>query len=217
MFYPEDRVLVAVMNNPRDFAIARDEGWYRIPVCHAPTSTTEASVLAFYFTRAFGEEKWSVQWYGEVRGHELALRRDLLPAEPDHPRAEEAYYQLQLGPLARLEQPIYSHRWRRVTFIETSWDRFIAAEEINDLYASGADGLYVTLKEAGLWPEREMEIREGDNVYTVDLTIPCRKGSVNICVGDQPAPPGILREPDLETVCEAVTQLGGVQPPQHSL
>ncbi len=36
--HPEDRVLVALMNNERDFDLARDEGWYRIPTKHAPAT-----------------------------------------------------------------------------------------------------------------------------------------------------------------------------------
>ena len=211
MFHASDRVLVAILNNRRDFEIARDEGWYRIPARHAPQSTTEAAVLAFYFTKAFDDDKWSVRWYSPVRGHELVHRRDLFPAEPDHPRAEDTYYKLQLGPLMQLEQPIPSLRWRRITFIETSWDRFTAAEEVNDLYASGADGLYVTLKEVGFWPEREFELREGGATYTVDLAIPCEEGTVAIVVGDGPAPPRALRSPDVEAVRRAVEGLGGEQ------
>jgi hypothetical protein len=45
---------------------------------------------------------------------------------------------------------------QRVTFIEATWDRFQAAQEINELYTSGADGLFVTLKELGIDPEREV-------------------------------------------------------------
>jgi len=211
MFHSSDRVLVAIMNNRRDFEVMRDEGWYRIPQKYAPPSTTEAAALAFYFTKAFGDEKWSIRWYGPVRGYELARRRDLFPDEPDHPRADEAYYKLQLGPLMQLEQPIPSLRWRRITFIETSWDRFTAAEEVNDLYASGADGLYVTLKEEGFWPEREFEIREGGVEYAVDLVIPCREGTVTIAIGNRCAPAGALRDPDLTTVRRAVEALGGEQ------
>jgi len=212
VFHSSDRVLIAIMNNRRDFEIARDDGWYRIPVKHAPQSTTEAVALAFYFTKAFGDEKWSIRWYAPVRGHELARRRDLLPDAPDHPRADEAYYKLQLGPLMQLERPIPSLRWRRITFIETSWDRFTAAEEINDLYASGADGLYVTLKDAGFYPEREFAVREGDIKYVVDLAIPCHAGTVTIAVGDRSAPTGALRDPDPESVRRAVEHLGGALP-----
>jgi hypothetical protein len=211
LFYPSDRVLVAIMNSRRDFAIARDEGWYRIPKKHAPVSTTEATVLAFYFTKAFVDQKWSIHYYAPVEGHELVRRHDLFPRQYDHPRSDEPYYKLQLGPLKELEAPIPSLRWRRVTFIESTWDRFIAAEEINDLYASGADGLYVTLKEENLRPEREFLLSEEGVEYVVDIAIPCRNGIVAVALSDRAAPHAALREPDLETVCGAVDRLGGEQ------
>jgi hypothetical protein len=96
-----------------------------------------------------------------------------------------------------------------VTFIESTWDRFIAAEEINDLYVSGDDGLYVTLKDDDLHPEREFLIREGGAEYVVDIAIPCRQGTVCIALGDRPAPAGALRDPDVESVRAAVEALGG--------
>ncbi len=209
MFYAEDRVLVAVMNSRRDFEIARDEGWYRIPLQTAPPSVAEANALAFYFTRAFDDQKWAIHWYAAVRGHELVTRRQLLPGEPDHPHADDPYFKLQLGPLLRLERPIPSLRWRRVTFLSTSWDRFQAAEEINDLYAAGDDGLFVVLKEAGFWPEREWELREEGGTYTVGLAIPCRDGVLPIAVDGRPAPPMALRRPDLATIRQWVERLGG--------
>ena len=216
--HPEDRVLVAVMNNRRDFERVRDQGWYRIPAKHAPPSTAESDYVAFYFTKAFGEERWAIHWYAPVRGHELARRRDLLPDEPEHPRANRVYYKLQLGPLERLEPPIISLRWRRVTFIETTWDRFQMAQEINELYASGADGLFVTLKDMGLAPEREFPLREGGVEYMVDLAIPCNDGTLAIVLGDRPAPTGALRfgstplpQDGLDRIVEAVRRLGGVQ------
>jgi hypothetical protein len=204
------------MNSRRDFDIARDDSWYRIPVQYAPESVTEAVVLAFYFTRAFDEEKWAIHWYAPVRGHELVRRRDLFPDEVDHPRADKMYYKIQIGPLTRLKRPIPSLRWRRITFIDTTWDRFTAGEEINDLYASGADGLYVTLKEAGFYPEREYSVREGGVRYEVDLAIPCQTGTVVISTSDRPAPPYALHNPDVNTVCRAIRRLGGVRPIQGS-
>jgi hypothetical protein len=217
--HPEDRVLVAVLNSPRDFERVRDEGWYRIPRKHAPKSTGESDYVAFYFTKAFGEERWAVHWYAPVRGHELRLRRDLLPDQPDHPRADQAYYAMQLGPLERLEPPIISLRWRRITFIETTWDRFQMAQEINELYASGADGLFVTLKDLGLAPEREYPVRESGVEYVVDLAIPCRAGTLAVVLGDRPGPAAALRfassetpMDDVDTLIRAVENLGGVRP-----
>ena len=213
MFFPSDRVLVAIVNSRHDFEIARDRRWSRIPERRAPDSTTEAVVLAFYFTRAFGDEKWAIHYYAPVEGHELVRRRELLPHQPDHPRADEPYYKLQLGRLMKREEPIPSLRWRRITFIESTWDRFLAAEEINDLYATGADGLYVTLKEKHLFPEREFVLREGETVYTVDMAIPCHQGTVCIATTDRPAPLNALRDPDVDAVRAAVAAMGGEQRP----
>ena len=209
MFHAADCVLVGVMNNPRDFAIARDAGWYRIPEQHAPDCTTDAAVLAFYFTTAFGAERWAIRWYTEIRGYELVLRRDLFPDDNDHPRSDDCYFKMQIGPLIPREPPIPSLRWRRVNFIATTWDRFSAAEEINDLYMSGADGLFVTLKESGFFPEIDYFIREEQQEYIVDLAIPCRDGVVSIVQGDGPAPLTALRKPDTEAVRAAVNRLGG--------
>ena len=47
--------------------------------------------------------------------------------EPDHPRAGQWYYQLQLGPLEHKLPPIVANRWRRGIFIVTSGDRFMEA------------------------------------------------------------------------------------------
>jgi hypothetical protein len=209
MFNAADRVLVGVMTQPRDFEIARDEGWYRIPVRHAPDCTTDAAVLALYFTAAFQQQKWAIHWYAEVRGHELVLRRHLFPDATDHPRADQQYYKLQIGPLIQRIPPIPSRRWRRITFIASTWDRFTAAEEINDLYVSGADGLYVTLKESGFFPERDYFIRDGDATYTADVAVHCREGVVAVVLGDGPAPDGTLQTSDPDRVRRAIAALGG--------
>ena len=212
MIHAADCVLVGVMNNQRDFTIARDEGWYRIPERHAPECTTDAAVLAFYFTTAFATDRWAIHWYAEVRGYELRQRKDLIPGETDHPHANQRYYKMQIGPLIRRDPPIPSLRWRRISFINSTWDRFSAAEEVNDLYISGADGLFVTLKESGFFPEVDYFIREAQQDYIVDLAIPCRDGVVSIVKGDGPAPHGALRKPDAITVRQAVERLGGVLP-----
>lgn len=221
--YPEDRVLVAIMNSKRDFAIARDEGWYRIPVKHAPKGIY-SEYLAFYFTKVFGPEKWAIHYYAPIQGHELVTRRQLLPDEPHHPRADERYYKLQIGCLQRKEPPIVSRRWRRITFIHTTWDRFQDAEEINDLFVTGkpyVDRIYTALRDVGIPPEREYQIGEGDVEYTVDLAVPCRHGLLSLVVGDRDAPAGALRfaeaqiEADLEgclaTVQAAIAEQGGMQ------
>jgi hypothetical protein len=184
--HPEDRVFVAVMSRPKDFEIAQREGWYRLPEQQA-TAGAYFEYVAFYFTGAFAEHKWAIHYYARRLGHELVTRRDLLPDEPDHPRAGERYYKLQLGPLQRREPPIPSLRWRRISFIHTTWDRFEAAQEINDLFAEGdefVDRLYHALREEGLAPERRYPVREAGFEYVADLAVPCREGVVGIAIGD---------------------------------
>ncbi|MEJ2734500.1 MAG: hypothetical protein P8189_13210 [Anaerolineae bacterium] len=223
--HPEDRVLVAVMNRPQDLAIARDQGWYRVPEKRA-TPGVFFEYVAFYLTAAFPEHKYAVQYYARRLGHELVTRGELLPEEPDHRRAGERYYKLQLGPLQKREPPIVSLRWRRVTFIHTTWDRFEAAEEINDLFVEGdefVDRLYHALRETDLIPERCYPVREGDVEYVAPLAVPCHEGVVAVGVaGGEAGPSDALWSPpeaamgDLEACVAAirveVARRGGIRP-----
>lgn len=51
IIYPDDRVLVAIINNKKDWQWVQDEGWYRLPVKHAPEGVPSFDWLAFYFTK----------------------------------------------------------------------------------------------------------------------------------------------------------------------
>ncbi len=187
--YPEDRVLVAYVPQPSDFDIIRRDGWYRIPQRFAPKGI-HAEYLAFYFGSRFGGEKWAIHYYASRVGHELVRRRDLLPDQPDHPRADDIYYKVQLGPLQKLSQPIVSLRWRRVTFLHTTWDRFRDATEINDLFIEGGpyvDRLYATLKERGIYAERNYHVDYRPDDHIVALSVPTRDGRVDVAYGDLPA------------------------------
>ena len=186
---PDDVVLVVLVNNVRDFELAVREHWYRIPTRHTPKFFTGAQYLAFYFAHAFGDRKWSIHDYAEVRGHELVRRRDLLPDEPNHARADDLYYKLQIGELVKREPPISSKRGRRILFLWTSWEKFSAAEEFNDLFHKGPaqDKLWEALKDCDLDAEREMIVREGRSRYRVDFMIYCPLGRVAVLI-DSPLP-----------------------------
>lgn len=180
--YPDDRVLIAYLPRPADFAIVEKERWYRIPQKHVPKGLY-AEYIAFYFGRHFGGEKWAVHYYASRLGHELTTRRALMPYEPKHPRADDLYYKVQLGPLQKLERPIISLRWRRVTFIHTTWDRFMDAAEINDLFVEGGeyvDRLFAALKERGIQAERHYRVKESGITYEVPLTVLCANGRLDI-------------------------------------
>ena len=55
------------------------------------------AVCVQYSTKVFKEDKWAIHYYARIEGHELVASRDLIPSEPDHPRARAWYYKLQLG------------------------------------------------------------------------------------------------------------------------
>ncbi len=132
MIQPTSLVLVAVLNNPRDLEIARLLGWYRIPLRTAP-KIVAVDYLAFYQTGAFGDEKWRIHYFAPVRGHELTTRAELLKTEPDHPRAKEEYYKIQLGSLESLPHPILAESWRRITFLYTTGEYLLRAATLNEL------------------------------------------------------------------------------------
>ena len=95
-----ERVLVAVITRPKDWELVQREHWYRIPMARAPRAIA-AEYLAFYHTRAFEALSWTVSYYAPIVGYRIQKRRELLPDEAQHPRAEELYYRLDLGPIDR--------------------------------------------------------------------------------------------------------------------
>ncbi|MCA9982065.1 MAG: hypothetical protein KDD89_14575 [Anaerolineales bacterium] len=169
---PDDRILVAYVPRPQDFELIRAQGWYRIPEKNAPKGI-HAEFIAFYFGRTFGERKWAIHFYAENRGHELVRRVDLLPDEPAHPRAQEAYIKLQLGALQRLAEPIVSLRWRRLLFLHTTGDRFLTAREVRDLVIRGdgySDRAFVALRDGAgvVQGDLEPDVVELDDTAVVE-------------------------------------------------
>jgi hypothetical protein len=184
-----DLVLVAILKDKRDLEIARVLGWYRIPFKHAP-KTVAVDYLAFYQTAKFGAEKWAINYAAPVRGHELTTRGELLRTQRDHPRASEPYFKIQIGPLERLPRPIPSRAWRRITFLYTTGEKLLAAEELNDLIVQSPERerLWQALRERGLAAEKQYERRQGGEI---DLALLCALGPLGITLNDAP---GQLKE-----------------------
>ena len=99
-------------------------------------------VCVQHYTKVFKDDKWAIHYYAPIRGHELVTRCDLVPDEPDHRRAGQWYFKLQLGPLEHKLPPIVANRWRRVTYIVTNGDRFMNAHEINDPFEQESPASY---------------------------------------------------------------------------
>lgn len=178
-------VLVAVMNDPHDLTRAHEQGWYRIPLGHAPPRVA-ADFIAFYQTAAFPpDERWAVHWFAPVRGYRLATRLELIPDEPDHPRSADRYYRVDVGPLIALPSPIVSRRLRRITFMRTTMDRLLAAQEINDLWihTPAQERLWQAFQQAGLEAGTEQQYPLlDDHPFTADFAVFCEKGRVAVIV-----------------------------------
>jgi hypothetical protein len=184
---PTSLILVAVMNNPRDLEIARLLGWYRIPLRSAP-KVIAVDYLAFYQTAAFGEDKWRIRYIAPVRGHELATRAELLHDEADHPRANQEYFKIQLGPLITLPVPIRAEGWRRITFLYTTGEYLARAETVNDLVVQ-------TEERRTLWQALRERAGQAQNYgQAPDL-------------GAKPAPP----EPDFDMDADVLAALLGIK------
>jgi hypothetical protein len=170
---PEDSVLVGVINRKRDFVYARDQHWYRIPQERMSRGVT-ADYIAFFLSRSFGDRNGAIHYYAEKKGLELRYRRDLLPNEPDHPRADAAYYRVALGDLLPKDPPIVNSTKRTLTFIYTTWDRFVNARTIADLYSEDdtfVDRLFYALHARGLNVTRSWNAEQRSDEFAPGLRV----------------------------------------------
>lgn len=135
-------------------------GWYRIPLRTAP-KVVAVDYLAFYQTSAFGARGGRIEYISEVHGHELTTRLELLKDEPNHPRAKEEYYKIQVGGLEKLKEPVVAGKWKRITFLYTTGEYLLKAKCLHDLVVDGEERqiLWRSLRERA----------ENEQLYKTDL------------------------------------------------
>ncbi len=177
--YPPDSalILVGVMTHPRDLEIARLLGWYRIPLRFAPR-VIAVDYLAFYQNHSFGARHGGqIECTAALRGHELTTRGELLREERSHPRANEEYYKLSLGPLQTLPQPIRHGNWRRITFLYTLGSLLRQARTLDDLVVPAEEraGLWRCLRERADSPQ---ELPEDD--FNLDPALLALLGALDL-------------------------------------
>ena len=110
---------------------------WKLHGCWAGTASRSArapkvvavDALAFYQPGTFGESGGRIEFMAPVRGYELTTRAELLRDEPEHPRAGEEYFKIQLGPLERLAQPVSGGKMAAVDI--PVYHRGISAESSN--------------------------------------------------------------------------------------
>jgi hypothetical protein len=160
MLTPTSLILVCLLPSPRDLEIACLLGWYRIPFRSAP-KVVAVDYLAFYQSGSFGEGAGRIEWIAPVRGHELITRLELLYDEPDHPKAREEYFKIQLGALEKLPRPVLAEKWKRLTFLYTTGEYLLKAQTLNDLV--------VQSDECQLLWQSLRERAENKQLYKVDF------------------------------------------------
>jgi len=173
------------MNNARDFRLARDEHWYRIPVDKAHKWGKHhwpPKWLAFYQTKVFGCDAFSVRYYAHVHDVCKVQRKVLFPREINDSKAEDWYYQLIISPLQVRPLPIRSVRLRRITFIPTTWQKFWSSGEINDLWDESPleDRLWTELKRLQLSAERQDFVTLKRRRHALDFAFYCANGKLNV-------------------------------------
>jgi len=129
---PHDILIISLLPAPADLERAR-AGWYRVPCQHAPASLAEARALAFYQPTTFAEGRWQVAWWARVTAVEERLRRELIPDEPEHRRADEPYLCIRLSELEPIIPPKQALKGRRLLFVPTTWGAFEAAVTLDEL------------------------------------------------------------------------------------
>lgn len=180
--FPEDRVLVGVINRKKDLKILHEEGWYRIPQKQMPRGVY-IEYLAFYLSgsAARGYDSPGIHYYAERGGIELRYRRDLFPDKPDHPRAGDVYYKVHAKSLTKKTPPVLNPTRRPISFIYSTWDRFVPATTVKDLYSTDdyfVDRIYHALRDKRLRPERYWGAERRQTGYAPQLRIVCERGTM---------------------------------------
>lgn len=135
----QDRILVCVINRLRDLHLAMSQHWYRIPMNRAPRYFV-VDYLAFFLSRSASQKKPSgIYYYAPMRGYELQRRHTLLPRESNHPRADDLYYRIALGNFIPKNPPILNPHQQTISFILTTGEVFISAEQVGDLFIPSLD------------------------------------------------------------------------------
>jgi hypothetical protein len=77
--------------------------------------------------------------------------------------------------------PVLNSSHRIISFVYTTWDRFVHARDISDLYSTAdyfVDRIYHALRSTGLTPQRVWQAEYRDAGRASELRILCERGTV---------------------------------------
>lgn len=180
------------MPNPKDWIIATDALWYRIPKDNAPKIIKEqtAEYIGFYFPSNFGEAmKWKVTHYGKIKSITEVNRKELFPEEPINSKSAIQYYKITFEVLLLLPIPFQSRRGHRVIFVSTTKEKFFSGKtDFNLMFHNSSHEKEMEKIMDAMSIEYEREWREyvdRQKFYYLDFAVWCKKGVIDIeCDGD---------------------------------
>ncbi len=189
VLHRDSPALVGIVPRKELWSLIVEQKWYHIPVESAPKNINDVKYLAFYFPSVFGKDfRFTVRYFADIKDIDIKKRIQLFPQEETHRRRDKDYFQLFLGSIKELPNPIPSKRWRRIVHIPTTLKRLLIAEEINDLYWTSQleEKMYHALKKHNIYPERQYVVFVDRQCYFLDFCIFCKKGNVDLeCDGER--------------------------------
>ena len=129
-------VLVGVLNRHKDFEIAKNLHWYRIPV----KNVLKNQWITLRFIKLLVLEKMenSIKYYAKILKINKIKRIKLLPDERKHPRRQKLYYKFSISNLKLLPQIILNRTRRRVSFTYTTLNQLFNSKEISEVFDTPA-------------------------------------------------------------------------------
>ena len=184
-------VLVALIPSLKDFSFAINDHWYRIPISTKLiplcVKNKTLDIIAFYQPKDFKDDAFLVKYYAKVKSINIITRKDLIKDEAYNQKSENEYYKIEFETLTELTTPIQNYRRRRILFIPTTFQRFINAKQINDLYYESPleEKLWKEFKANKIFAERQYLIDYGKKYFLLDFAIICKNRNLAIeCDGD---------------------------------
>lgn len=183
----QNDTLIAIMNKKKDFLIAKDKCWYRIPVYTAPKIIKENKLkyISFFHTKAFEKLKYSIAYYGKVIKITKVRRWALFPNEINNRDSNKEYYKVEFEPLRKLAKPIISDIPRRWLFVPTTSFKLHNATTINDVFNGShlEERMWSAFLKNQIQAEREYAVKVdkyGKKDFYLDFAIFCKERNIDV-------------------------------------
>lgn len=179
--------LICLIRDRNDFSILKDQLWYRIPVDRFRLNIKNFKNLGFYLPSGYGDESFSVKYYGSITRISTVTRKNLFPSEPPNVKSDRKYYKIYIDLLKKLPSPVHSRLPRKIVFLPTTLRKLKLAGEINDVFHTSPleDRLWKEFKHQEIVAERQFPIRTDYKSYFLDFALFCKNSYIDVeCDGD---------------------------------